>query len=120
MKFITDLGRLADSVRDASAGLPGNPSHPILAGMLIKAEKDVTLTSFDGDVMFTANHGCSASDGCTDVLEAGTVVVPGKVFTDIIRNLSGDHLEFHAKDGKAYINAGRVKFILRTMDARTY
>jgi DNA polymerase-3 subunit beta len=120
VRFTTDLGRFADSVRDASAGLPGNPSYPILTGMLIKAEKDVTLTSCDGDVMFIAKHECSEDDGCTDVMESGTVLVPGRLFTDIIRNLSGDNVKFHVKDGKAHIEAGRAKFTLRTMDTKTY
>jgi len=122
MRFISDLGRLAESVRDASAGLPGNPSSPILAGMHIEAARDITLTSFDGNVMFTAKYEKCAADGgwFADILETGTIVVPGRLFADIIRNLPGDTIEFHDQDGKAYVHAGNVKFMLPAQDPGLY
>lgn len=120
MRFITDLGPFADAVRNAAQGLPANPPVPVLGGMLVSAGKNVTFTAFDGDVMFSSEQVCSADDGCTDVIEEGSAVLPGKVFADIVRNLSGDHVDFHLEGSDAFLHASRAKFRLNTMDVRDY
>ena len=82
MRFRVDRDVLAEAVTWVARGLPSRPPAPVLAGVLIEAEDDgsLTLSAFDYEV--SARITVAA-----DVSEAGRVLVLGRLLADISRNL---------------------------------
>ena len=65
-------------------GLPARPPVPVLAGILLEASDDGTLTLSAFDYEVSARVTVAA-----DVAESGTVLVLGRLLADISRNLPG-------------------------------
>ncbi len=82
MKFRVERDVLAEAVSWVARGLPARPPVPVLAGILIHADPEgtVTLSAFDYEV--SAKITVAA-----DVAEGGTVLVLGRLLADISRNL---------------------------------
>ena len=81
MKFRVERDVLAEAVTWV-ARVPARPSVPVLAGILINADAEgsITLSAFDYEV--SARITVPA-----DVQDAGTVLVLGRLLSDISRNL---------------------------------
>ena len=84
MKLTIDQKSLADAAAWVSRSLPARPTVPILAGIVLTAEGDgaLTLSAFDYDV--SARITVDAAVG-----EPGSVLVSGRVFTNVVKSLSG-------------------------------
>ncbi|MGV9342887.1 DNA polymerase III subunit beta [Streptomyces sp. NPDC003688] len=80
MKLTVDTDKLADAAQWALRAVPGNPPAPVLAGMRLEAADDNTLTLAGFDYYRSAR----AAEDC-EVSEPGTLLVPGRVFTDVIK-----------------------------------
>jgi DNA polymerase-3 subunit beta len=82
VKFRIDRDVLADAVTWVARGLPARPPVPVLAGVLIEADDEgsLTLSAFDYEV--SAKITVPA-----DVAQAGRVLVLGRLLADISRNL---------------------------------
>lgn len=108
MKFVGDRNELAQAVTNASSGIPSNPAMPIRAGMLIKSYGDgyIAFTGSDGDITFKT--WCSA-----DIPEEGEVIVPGKLFSEVIRSFSGQEISFTTSDNTVIVKSGRSEFTCR-------
>src|SRR6185312_6739681 len=93
VKFRIDRDVLADAVTWVARGLPARPPVPVLAGVLIEADDEgsLTLSAFDYEV--SAKVTVPA-----DVSEGGTVLVLGRLLADISRNLPGKPVDV-ATDG---------------------
>ena len=92
------------------------PAVPVLAGVLIDAGTDgtVTLSAFDYEV--SARITVSA-----EVSEPGTVLVLGRLLSDISRNLPADKPVDVSTDGsKVLVNCGSSRFALLQMPASDY
>ena len=84
MQFTMNAQDLLDGLNTVTRALSARPAKPILEGVLIEAnDNTITLTCSDGSLaiesMITAN-----------VQEGGRAVLPGRLFTELVRKLS-DH-----------------------------
>ena len=116
MKFRVERDVLAEAVTWVARGLPVRPAVPVLAGVLIDAAQDgtVTLSAFDYEV--SAKVTVSA-----EVSEAGTVLVLGRLLSDISRNLPTDKpVEVSTEGNKVAVNCGSSRFSLLQMPASDY
>ncbi|GAA1750635.1 DNA polymerase III subunit beta [Nostocoides vanveenii] len=116
MKFRVERDVLAEAVTWVARGLPVRPAVPVLAGVLIDAGTDgtVTLSAFDYEV--SARITVSA-----EVSEPGTVLVLGRLLSDISRNLPADKPVDVSTDGsKVLVNCGSSRFALLQMPASDY
>ena len=84
MKFRVERDVLAEAVTWVARGLPARPPVPVLAGILLHAEDDGTLTLSAFDYEVSARITVAA-----EVSEPGTVLVLGRLLADISRNLPG-------------------------------
>ena len=81
MKFQVERDVLAEAVAWAARTLPARPAQPMLAGILIEADKNsLTLSAFDYEVSSRVSIEAGIS-------ESGKVLVSGKLFADISRSL---------------------------------
>jgi DNA polymerase III subunit beta len=104
MKFTVPRNDIAVAVTHAVHGIPNNPVTPIRAGMVIETrEGNVLFSGSDGDVNFDAT-----AVGQTDNDEK--IVVPGKLFADVIRTLPDQPVSLSTDHDKAVLTCGRVEF----------
>lgn len=111
MRFRAERETLADAVAWASRTLPTRPTSPVLAGLRLEADAGVlTLSSFDHEVS-------SRVQVVVDVLEPGSVVVPGRLLTDITRALPAAPVEIVRETSRVALTCGRASFNLPVMPA---
>ncbi|OFE14206.1 DNA polymerase III subunit beta [Humibacillus sp. DSM 29435] len=115
MKFRVERDVLAEAVTWVARGLPARPPVPVLAGVLIQADEEgsLTLSAFDYEV--SAKVTIPA-----DVAEAGTVLVLGRLLADISRNLPNRPIDVEADGTKVNVTCGSSRFSLREMPVAEY
>ena len=115
MKFRVERDVLAEAVTWVARGLPARPPVPVLAGILLQADEDgsLTLSAFDYEV--SARVTVAA-----DVAESGTVLVLGRLLADISRNLPDRPIEVATDGSKVSVTCGASRFSLLLMPADDY
>ncbi len=115
MKFRVERDVLAEAVTWVARGLPARPPVPVLAGVLLQADEEgsLTLSAFDYEV--SAKVTIPA-----DVAEGGTVLVLGRLLADISRNLPNRPVDVEADGTKVNVTCGSSRFSLREMPVADY
>jgi DNA polymerase-3 subunit beta len=115
VKFRVERDVLAEAVTWVARGLPARPPVPVLAGILLQADDDgsLTLSAFDYEV--SARVTVAA-----DVAESGTVLVLGRLLADISRNLPERPIEVHTEGSKVQVTCGASRFSLLMMPSDDY
>ena len=115
VKFRIDRDVLAEAVTWVARGLPARPPAPVLAGVLIEADDEgsLTLSAFDYEV--SAKITVPA-----DVAEAGRVLVLGRLLADISRNLPAKPIDVVTDGNKVQVTCGSSRFSLLMMPVEDY
>ena len=109
MKFEADRDVLAEAVNFVVRLLPQRASLPILSGVLIEAKNnEITLSVFDYEVSAKSTVKANVSN-------EGTVLVLGKLLSEIINKLPKDQVSFELVDNKVNVSSASAKFNLLTM-----
>lgn len=83
MQFTMNAQDLLDGLNTVTRALAARPAKQILEGVLIDAsDEGITLTCSDGSLSIE-------SVMTADISETGRVVLPGKLFTELVRKLPG-------------------------------
>ena len=115
MKFRVERDVLADAVTWVARGLPNRPPVPVLAGVLIEASDEGTLTLSAFDYEVSAKITVAA-----EVTEPGTVLVLGRLLADISRNLPARPIDVATDGNKVQVTCGSTRFALLMMPADDY
>jgi DNA polymerase-3 subunit beta len=115
VKFRVERDVLAEAVTWVARGLPARPPVPVLAGILLEAGDDGTLTLSAFDYEVSARVTVAA-----DVAEAGTVLVLGRLLADISRNLPARPIDVSTEGSKVQVTCGASRFSLLMMPADDY
>ncbi len=115
MKFRVERDVLAEAVTWAARGLPNRPPVPVLAGVLLEASEDGTLTLSAFDYEVSARITVAA-----EVAEAGTVLVLGRLLADISRNLPARPIDVSTDGNKVQVTCGSSRFSLLMMPSDDY
>ncbi|HIZ97832.1 MAG TPA: DNA polymerase III subunit beta [Candidatus Janibacter merdipullorum] len=115
MKFRVERDVLAEAVTWVARSLPNRPPVPVLAGVLLEATDDgsLTLSAFDYEV--SARITVAA-----EVSEPGTALVLGRLLADISRNLPGKPVDVATDGAKVQVTCGSSRFALIQMPADEY
>ncbi len=115
MKFRVDRDALAEAVSWVARALPTRPVVPVLSGLRLDAAADggLTLSCFDYEVSATAQIDA-------EVAEPGTVIVPGRLLTEITRNLPALAVDVAATDDAVNLTCGSAEFTLYALAADEY
>lgn len=90
MKFSVNTSELVNALSTAAHALSSRSTMPILEGILIETGFDgISLTCSDGAM--TISTKVSAEIG-----EEGRIVMPGRLFGDVVRKLPGGEMTFSA------------------------
>jgi len=115
VKFRVERDVLAEAVTWVARGLPARPPVPVLAGILMQADDDGTLTLSAFDYEVSAKITVAA-----DVSEGGTVLVLGRLLADISRNLPDKPVDISLDGNKVSVTCGSSRFSLMQMPAAEY
>lgn len=115
MKFRVERDVLSEAVAWAARGLPSRPPVPVLAGVLIQADEQGTLTFSAFDYEVSARVTVPA-----DVAEPGTVLVLGRLLADISRNLPTRPIDVVTEGNKVIVTCGSSRFVLLQMPHDEY
>ena len=115
MKFRVERDVLAEAVTWVARGLPARPPVPVLAGVLLQADEECSLTLSAFDYEVSAKVTIPA-----DVGEGGTVLVLGRLLADISRNLPNRPVDVEADGTKVNVTCGSSRFSLREMPVADY
>jgi len=115
VKFRVEREVLAEAVTWVARGLPARPPVPVLAGILLEAsdEGTVTLSAFDYEV--SARLTVPA-----EVSASGTVLVLGRLLADISRNLPNKPVDVEVQGSKVQVTCGSSRFSLLQMPSDDY
>ncbi|HZA84082.1 MAG TPA: DNA polymerase III subunit beta, partial [Actinomycetes bacterium] len=114
MKFTTERDNFADAVAWVSRTVSTRPTLPVLGGTLLELEgEQLRLVSTD---LENTGEAVIQVRGEAD----GRVVVPGRIFGDVVRNLPTGLVEVEAGDGGLEVRRGQITHELRLLDAEDF
>ncbi|MFD2078560.1 DNA polymerase-3 subunit beta [Actinopolymorpha cephalotaxi] len=115
MRFVSDstpLGRAATFAARHSAGTAA--PIPALSGLRVSAGEDsVRLTGYDYEASSTVLFPA-------EVDEPGELLLPGRVFAEIVHALPQGRVRVHTREGVVEISAGASEFTLPTLPLADY
>jgi DNA polymerase-3 subunit beta len=102
LKFTTERDNFADAVAWVSRTVSTRPTLPVLGGTLLELEgQRLRLVSTD---LENTGEAVIEVRGEAD----GRVVVPGRIFGDVVRNLPTGLVEVEAGDGGLEVRRGQI------------
>ena len=118
MNITIDREVLLENLNIISRGLPSKSPMPILTGIkFYVTENDLFMTSSNTDISVEV----TITDSSLQIVEAGSTVVPGRLFIDIIRKINSKKVNLFLSDDKILIvKADRGEYKLHIMDPLNY
>lgn len=111
MKIIVPVNELSKKMNAISSVVPGKTTMPILSTVLVNADKDgIHFSATDLDISVT-----SKVNG--ELEEAGSIAVPARKFTEIVKSLSSGDVTLQAAGEKLTITCGKSKFVINGRSA---
>lgn len=116
MKFTVSNSILTENLSLAIRAVPDRPTHPILANILVIADKQqqtVQITGFDLALGIVVRFNA-------DVEQGGEITVPAKLFSEITSKLKGE-ISFEVSDGDyGLISQGKSQYKIRVQARDEY
>ena len=113
MRFRVEREALAEALAWVARALPTRPVVPVLSGLRLDAGPGLTLSCFDYEVAATAQIEA-------DVLEPGTVIVPGRLLAEITRSLPALAVDIATDADGVSVTCGSAEFTLVALSAEEY
>jgi DNA polymerase III subunit beta len=113
VKILLERDVLAEAVAWTARALPARPTVPVLAGIRLHADADLTLSSFDYDVSAQARVAVTTE-------ESGSMLVSGRLLAEISRSLPSRPVRIVSDGGRAVLTCGSSTFTLLTMPEDEY
>lgn len=111
MKFSINRTELTNALSVVMKGVSTRSTLPILSGILIEAANDSLILQAT-DLELSIQYSVAAL-----VEEEGKTVVPGKLFSDIIKSLPDAAVHIDATEDQAFITCDTSSFSLRALNA---
>ncbi len=114
MRLEVDIKTLNAGILTVIKSLSSKPVIAVLEGIYLNARKDgLFLRCSD----MTLQIDCLIA---ANVDEEGQVVLPGRLFADIVRRLPGEIADMHLEGRTMHIRAGKVRTQLQCMDPKDF
>jgi DNA polymerase-3 subunit beta len=114
MKFTCDRSALVDKLGVLARGVSTRSALPVLSGILLQAgEGRLDLFATDMELSIKANFA-------TPVERDGEIVVPARLFSDVVRNLPDEEVVIEAGEAAVKVSAGRAAFSLNAWAAADF
>ncbi|MCL1891174.1 MAG: DNA polymerase III subunit beta [Coriobacteriia bacterium] len=114
MRFVIEKNRLLQIINVVSKGMSSRSTLPVFSGIYIE-------TTIDGVIFQTTDLEISIKHIAEALIEQrGATVVPGKLFSDIIKSLPEAAITLEQKDNTLLITCLDSSFSITTMDPVDY
>ena len=114
MKIILSQPELNRLAAQAGSVVPNKSTLPILSTILINVDEDgVNFSATDLDISIKLK-------AAAEIQDTGSVAVPAKRFSDIVRKLDSVDVTLELKKDILHITCGRAKFQIPTMEASDF
>jgi DNA polymerase-3 subunit beta len=114
MKLTADRDCLADAVAWLARTLPARTTNPMLAALRLEAATDeLHMSGFD----YVVSTRVSAP---AQVSERGPVLVPGRLFSDVVRSLPPLPVTIETDASRVLVGCGTARFTLATLPLDDY
>lgn len=115
MKFSCEKALLQNAILTASRAVSSKSTIPALEGLLLEAEEtgNVFLTGYNQE---TGIRSCFQGE----VTETGSMVLPARLFSEIVRKMPDDVLLFQEENLKVHISCGMSEFDLMGIDPEDF
>ncbi|MFA4964130.1 MAG: DNA polymerase III subunit beta [Thermoleophilia bacterium] len=114
MKLTCDRSALVDKLAILARGVSTRSTLPVLSGILLQAAPGrLDLYSTDMELSIKASFA-------TNVEREGEIVVPARLFTDVVRNLPGNEVVVDGGEAAVKVTAGRAEFSLNAWSASDF
>ena len=115
MKFLMNNQDLLEGLNTVTRALSARPAKQVLEGVLIVArDQRIVLTCSDGSLSIEYTNAAN-------VLEEGQAVLPGRIFTELIRKMPGGETEVSVmNDRSASIRCQKARSNLAIMNPAEY
>lgn len=114
MKLSIAKSELADALAVVSKGMSARSTLPILSGVLLSATNEgLHLQSTDLEV--SVRHMAKSLNE-----QEGDVVLPGRLLSDIVRNLPDSAVSIETDGDVAHVRAGHASFTMKTLPAADF
>src|SRR5665648_13231 len=111
MKLTCDRSALVDKLAILARGVSTRSALPVLSGVLLQAsEGHLDLFSTDMELSIKASLATAIA-----IEREGEIVVPARLFTDVVRNLPGGEVVIEAGEAAVKVTADQA---LRANSAR--
>ena len=114
MRLTVDRTALVDKLNILARGASTRSALPVLSGVLLQAA-DGRLDLFATDMELSIKATLA-----TSVEQDGDVVVPARLFTDVVRNLPSETVLLEAGESALRVTAGRAEFSLNSWPASDF
>lgn len=115
MKFRISKDDLLSAINTVSKGMSSRATLPILSGILLETNDQGKLIFQATDLEIAIKHSTQAN-----IEEPGRCVVPGKLFSDIVKSLPDASIEIESKDRQTQIKCMESSFTLSSLDASDF
>jgi len=116
MRLTCDRTVLVDKLTILARGVSTRSALPVLSGVLLQAvEGRLDLYSTDMELSIKASVTAGVA-----VEREGEVVVPARLFSDVVRNLSADEVVVDASESAVKVAGGRAEFSLNAWAAADF
>jgi DNA polymerase-3 subunit beta len=114
LKFRLVRESFAEAVSWVAKNLPSRPTVPVLSGVLLTGSDDgLTISGFDYEVS-------SEVQVAAEIASAGSVLVSGRLLSDITRALPNKPVDFYVDGNRVALTCGSARFSLPTMAVEDY
>lgn len=114
MKIVCNKSELQKSVNIAAKAVAQKSPTYILEGMRIQAQKDHIII-YGSDGVLSIRSMLKA-----DILEEGDIVLPARLFCELLSKFDDCELTMHTEDSDVVLECGHSKTTLRYMDSDQY
>lgn len=114
MKFTISKSELANALNVVLKGISTHSSLPVLSGIYVQASKD-KLKLQTTDLQMSIQYEVGAL-----IEEEGQSVLPGKLFSEIVKNLTDAAVFVETTDDGAVITCDSSSFSIKTLDAEDF
>lgn len=115
MKFRCERDALLEAVQFASRAISNRATLPVLSGLRIQADDSGRIDIGATDLELTMQTSLTAA-----VDEPGRMIVPGRLFGEMVRNLGAGQVGLAGGDGEIEISSGRGQFRVKALATDDY
>ena len=114
MKLTCDRSALVDRLAILARGVSTRSTLPVLSGIMFQASEG-RLDLFSTDMELSIKGSLT-----TTIEREGEVVVPARLFSDVVKNLPGEEVVIEAGESAVKVTAGRADFSLNAWSASDF